>query len=99
MSPQNEDPESTKEGIPGQSSSPERFAVEVCAELPADLARERCCDLTVLLPLSILSGVQMELQSTLNLLLDFAYHVAPYVRVLVSFWYQSREKPKRAISR
>ena len=99
MSPQNEDPESTKERTPGQSSSPERFAVEVCAELPAELVRERCCDLNVLLRLSILSGLQMELESTLNLLLDFAYDIAPYERALVYFWDESKEKPKLSIAR
>ena len=99
MSPQNEDPESTKERTPGQSSPPERFAVEVCAEVPAELVRERCCDLNVLLRLSILSGLQMELESTLNLLLDFAYDIAPYERALVYFWDESKEKPKLSIAR
>src|SRR5436305_6491512 len=99
MSPQNEDPESARERTPGQSSSPERFAVEVCAELPADLVRERCPDLNVLLRLGILGGVQMELESTLNLLLDFAHDIAPYERALVYFWDESKEKPKLSIAR
>ena len=90
------DPESAK-----ASSAPERFAVEVCAELPADLVRDRCTDLNVLLRLSILGGVQMELESSLNLLLDFAYDIAPYERALVYFWDESdiKEKPKLSIAR
>src|SRR5690349_14197228 len=93
------DPESESSKKPSQSSTPERFAVEVCAELPADLVRDRCTDLNVLLRLSILSGLQMELESTLNLLLDFAYDIAPYERALVYFWDESKEKPRLSIAR
>src|SRR5256714_1552361 len=98
MCPQNEDPESAKAATPSQSA-PQRFAVEVCADLPAGLVAERCADLNVLLRLSILSGLQMELESTLNLLLDFAYDIAPYERALVYFWDESKEKPKLSIAR
>src|SRR5438105_4643664 len=98
MCPENEDHESAQAANPSQSA-PERFAVEVCADLPAGLVRERCSDLNVLLRLSILSGLQMELESTLNLLLDFAYDIAPYERALVYFWDESKEKPKLSIAR
>lgn len=74
------------------SCPPERFVVEVFSDLPEEVVRERWRDVNVILRLSILSGLQMELEATLNLLCDFAQDIVPYQRALVYFWDDSQEQ-------
>jgi diguanylate cyclase (GGDEF)-like protein len=68
------------------SAPPERFVVEVFSEVPAEVMRERTEDVNVILRLSMLSGLEMPLDSTLNLVLDLALEIAPYERSLIYYW-------------
>src|SRR6266513_1013844 len=54
------------------SDSPEKFVVEVFSELKQETVQERWREVNVLLRLSMLSGVPMQFDATLNLLCDFA---------------------------
>jgi len=73
------------------SSPPERFVVEVFSELPAAVVQERWKDVNAILRLSMLSGLPMELEATLNLLCDLAGEMISYDRALLYFWDDSSE--------
>lgn len=75
-----------------ESCPSERFVVEVFSELTEEVARQRWQDVNVLLRLSMLSGLPMQLESTLNLLLDFAHELVPHHSALVHLWDESTEK-------
>ncbi len=74
------------------SCPPERFVVEVFSELPAAVVEERWQHVNVILRLSILSGLQMELEATLNLLCDLAGEMVSYERAILYFWDESKEQ-------
>jgi diguanylate cyclase (GGDEF)-like protein len=74
------------------SQSPEKFVVEVFSELPHETVARRWREMNVLLRLSMLSGLQMQLEATLNMLCDFAGEVAPFDRCLVYFWEEEDQK-------
>ena len=64
------------------SSPPERFVVEVFSELTQEVVQNHWRELNVILRLSMLSGLQMQLEATLNLLCDFAQEIVSYDRAL-----------------
>jgi diguanylate cyclase (GGDEF)-like protein len=68
------------------SSPPEIFVVEVFSELTRGVLEERSEAVNVILRLSMLSGLEMQLESTVHLLLDLAGEIAGYDRALVYFW-------------
>jgi len=74
---------------PSLSSEPEpleRWAVEVFSELNEEIIARRSREVNVLLRMSMLSGVEMELASTLNLICDLAGEIVSFVRGAVYFW-------------
>jgi len=73
------------------SSPPERFVVEVFSELRAETIQQRWEDVNVILRMSMLTGLQMQLDATLNLLCDMAAEIATFERALVYFWDESQE--------
>lgn len=74
------------------SCPPEMFVVEVFSELSQETIQQRWRELNVLLRLSILSGLPMQFDATLNLLCDFAAEIAAYDRALVYFWGEGKEQ-------
>ena len=72
--------------------SPEQFVVEVFSELPQHTVESRWREMNVLLRLSMLTGLQMQLEATLNMLCDFAAEIASYDRALVYFWEEEDQK-------
>ena len=74
------------------SISPEQFVVEVFSELPQDTVERRWREMNVLLRLSMLSGLQMQLEASLNMLCDFAGEIAPYDKALVYFWEEEDQR-------
>ena len=68
-----------------ESSPPEHFVVEVLSELSEGTIKRRWAAVNAILRLSMLSGLQMQLDAVLNLLCDFAAEIAPYERALVFF--------------
>jgi diguanylate cyclase (GGDEF)-like protein len=81
------------------SCPPERFVVEVFSELPAAAVQERWQQVNVILRLSILTGLQMELEATLNLLCDLAAEMVSYERALLYFWDDSKEQAQLCAAR
>jgi len=74
------------------SVSPEQFVVEVFSELPQATVERRWREMNVLLRLSMLTGLQMQLEATLNMLCDFAGEIAAFDRALVYFWEEEDQK-------
>jgi len=74
-----------------ESESLERFAVDVFSELsPATMIR-RSREVNVLLRMGMLSALEMELDSTLNLLCDMAAEIVSFSRAAVYFWAENGE--------
>ena len=71
---------------------PERFVVEVFSELDEETIRNRWQHLNVILRLSMLTGLQMQLEATLGLLCDMIAEITPYEKTLVYFWDESQEQ-------
>jgi transcriptional regulator with GAF, ATPase, and Fis domain len=72
--------------------APESFVVEVFAELDPDTIQKRWQHVNVVLRLSMLSGLQMQLDATLNLLCDMATEIATCEKSLVYFWDEGHEQ-------
>ncbi len=73
------------------SSPPERFVVEVFSELRAETIQKRWEDVNVILRMSMLTGLQMQLDATLNMLCDMAAEIADFDGAMVYFWDESQE--------
>jgi diguanylate cyclase (GGDEF)-like protein len=81
------------------SSPPERFVVEVFSELRPETIQKRWEDVNVILRMSMLTGLQMQLDATLNLLCDMAADIAPFDKAIFYFWDEGRELMEPRISR
>jgi diguanylate cyclase (GGDEF)-like protein len=81
------------------SSPPERFVVEVFSELRPETIQKRWEDVNVILRMSMLTGLQMQLDATLNLLCDMAADIAPFDKAIFYFWDESRELMEPRVSR
>jgi len=66
--------------------------VEVFAELDPDTIQKRWQHVNVVLRLSMLTGLQMQLDATLNLLCDMATEIATCEKSLVYFWDEGHEQ-------
>ena len=78
---------------------PERFVVEVFSELRAETIQTRWEDVNVILRMSMLTGLQMQLDATLSLLCDMAAEIARFERALVYFWDESQELMQLRLTR
>jgi diguanylate cyclase (GGDEF)-like protein len=81
-----------QENATGKQISPEQFVVDVCSELSQSVMQRRWRHVNVLLRLSMMAGLQMQLDSTLNLLCDYAKEMTDFDRVLVYFWNEAEEQ-------
>jgi diguanylate cyclase (GGDEF)-like protein len=81
------------------SSPPERFVVEVFSELRPETIQKRWEDVNVILRMSMLTGLQMQLEATLNLLCDMTADMAMFDRAMVYFWDEGRELMELRIAR
>src|SRR3569832_2098718 len=77
-------------------SGPQRFVVDVCATFSDELIRSRPQHVAVLLRLSMMSGLQMNLNASLAMLCEYAREIVPYNIALVYFW---NEKDERSLLR
>jgi diguanylate cyclase (GGDEF)-like protein len=84
-----------------QSASypPERFVVEVFSELNQQTIRNRWQHLNVILRLSMLTGLQMQLDASLNLMCDLAAEIACFDKALIYFWDENQERAELRIAR
>jgi diguanylate cyclase (GGDEF)-like protein len=74
------------------SIPPERFVVEVFSELDQLTVQRRWREVNVILRLSMLGGMQIQLEATLNMLLDFASEITFFEKSLVYFWEDDSEQ-------
>ncbi len=80
-------------------SFPESFVVEVFSEIDKSTVQQRWREVNVLLRLSILSGLQMQLDATLNMLCDFAGEIATFDLGMVYFWDEESQKMHLRVTR
>jgi diguanylate cyclase (GGDEF)-like protein len=78
---------------------PERFVVEVFSELSQETIQSRWQHLNVVLRLSMLTGLQMQLDATLNLVCDMASEITAFEKALVYFWDEGQEQVQLRIVR
>ncbi len=83
----------------GENHPPERLLVEVCSEISQPLAQQRWREINVLLRLSMLTGLQMQLEATLNMLCDFASEIIPFDGAVVYFWDEIQEQVQPRVVR
>jgi diguanylate cyclase (GGDEF)-like protein len=81
------------------SSPPERFVVEVFSELRPETIQKRWEDVNVVLRMSMLTGLQMQLEATLNLLCDMTADISAFDKAMVYFWDEGRELMELRIAR
>jgi diguanylate cyclase (GGDEF)-like protein len=81
------------------SSPPERVVVEVFSELRPETIQKRWEDVNVVLRMSMLTGLQMQLEATLNLLCDMTADISAFDKAMVYFWDEGRELMELRIAR
>ncbi len=81
------------------SYPPEKFVVEVFSEISQDTIQQRWREVNTLLRLSMLSGLEMHPEASLNLLCDFAAEIVSYERAIVYFWDESQEQVQARVTR
>src|ERR1700730_2491443 len=81
------------------SGPPERFVVEVFSELHQETIQKRWQHLNVLLRLSMLTGLPMQLDATLNLVCDMAAEITSFEKALIYFWDEGQEQVQLRIVR
>jgi len=74
------------------SCPPERFVVEVFSELNQETVQGRWQHLNVILRLSMLTGLQMQLDATLNLICDMTGEITGFDKALIFFWNEGNEE-------
>jgi diguanylate cyclase (GGDEF)-like protein len=92
-------PMPSPESLDPGSSPPERFVVEVFSELHPEIIQKRCEAVNVILRMSMLTGLQMQLEATLNLLCDMTADIAAFDKAMVYFWDEARELMELRIAR
>ncbi|HKW75474.1 MAG TPA: sensor domain-containing diguanylate cyclase, partial [Terriglobales bacterium] len=78
---------------------PEKLVAEVFSELDENTIRRRWQHLNVILRLSMLTGLQMQLEATLNLLCDMTAEIASFDTALVYFWDEAKEQMQLRLER
>ena len=81
------------------SCPPEMFVVEVFSELAQETIQKRWRELNVILRLSMLAGLPMQFEATLNLLSDFAAEIVPHDSTLVYFWEEGSDQAQLRVVR
>src|SRR6476646_4938110 len=92
-------PMPSPESLDPGPSPPERFVVEVFSELHPEIIQKRCEAVNVILRMSMLTGLQMQLEATLNLLCDMTADIAAFDKAMVYFWDEARELMELRIAR
>lgn len=81
------------------SLPPDMFVVEAYSDLAQETVQRRWREVNALLRLSMLSGVRMEMQASLNVLCDFAAEIATSDRALAYFWDDTAEQVRLQVLR
>lgn len=80
-------------------SPPERFVVEVFSELNQQTIENRWQHLNVILRLSMLTGLQMQLDATLNLMCDMTAEITSFDKAVIYFWDENRDQVDVRVAR
>lgn len=75
-----------------RASSPEKFLLELCAELSQQTVHDRWHHVNTVLRVGMMSGLQMQLGSTLTLLSDLCGEISPFDLGLAYFWDAKTER-------
>src|SRR5579859_5303431 len=81
------------------SYPPDKFIVEVFSELAESTVVQGWRQVNVLLRLSMLSGLQMQLEAALNMLADFAGEIVSHDFALTYFWEESEDQLQARVVR
>lgn len=73
--------------------------VEVFSELRAETIQKRWENVNVVLRMSMLTGLQMQLDATLNLLCDMAAEITQFDNAMVYFWDEAQELMQLRLAR
>src|ERR1700740_1626935 len=87
--------------LPAQTEPfpPEGFVAEVFSELSQETIYRRWREINVILRLSMLTGQQMQLDATLNLICDMALEIAHHEKTVVCFWDEHQEEMRVRLAR
>lgn len=77
----------------------EKFVIEVFPELAQETIQRRWREINVILRLSMLTGQQMQLDASLNMLCDMASEITPHEKTIVCFWDEQQEETRLRIAR
>src|SRR6267142_2601243 len=78
---------------------PRKFVIETQTELKSEVLLGRCRHLNVVLRLAMLTGLQMQLDSTINLLCDMASEIVSFDRAMIWFSGDAGEEARRRLVR
>jgi diguanylate cyclase (GGDEF)-like protein len=81
------------------SLPPEQFVVEVFSEMGRETVQRRWRAINVILRMSMLAGLELQLEPALNLVCDMAGEIIPYERGLVYFWDEEQQKMHLRVAR
>jgi diguanylate cyclase (GGDEF)-like protein len=81
------------------SFSPEQFVVQVFSEFSRETVQRRWQAINVIVRMSMLAGLEMQLEPALNLVCDMASEIVPYDRGLVFFWDEEQQQMHLRVTR
>src|SRR5512140_2863891 len=81
------------------SCPPEKFVLEVFSELGEQTIQQRWREINTILRLSMLSGLQMQMDATFNMLCDFAAEIVTFERGMVYFWDEDQAQMHLRVAR
>jgi diguanylate cyclase (GGDEF)-like protein len=81
------------------SFSAEQFVVQVFSEMSRETVQRRWHAINVIVRMSMLAGLELQLEPALNLVCDMASEIIPYDRGLVFFWDEERQQMHLRVTR
>jgi diguanylate cyclase (GGDEF)-like protein len=81
------------------SFSPEQFVVQVFSEFSRETVQRRWQAINVIVRMSMLAGLELQLEPALNLVCDMASEIIPYDRSLVFFWDEEQQQMHLRVTR
>ncbi|MGA2992088.1 MAG: sensor domain-containing diguanylate cyclase [Candidatus Korobacteraceae bacterium] len=84
---------------PAASFSPEQFVVRVFSEFSRETVQRRWHAINVIVRMSMLAGLDLQLEPALNLICDMAAEIIPYDRGLVYFWDEDQQHMHLRVTR
>ena len=89
----------TSDSQTASSFSPEQFVVQVFSEFSRETVQRRWHAINVIVRMSMLAGLELQLEPALNLVCDMASEIIPYDRGLVFFWDEEQQQMHLRVTR